>query len=305
MALVLRQLDERAAGHARQDVAGQARRLDVAVLVDDHHVHAAQLLQIGLGGGVHEAHLLAAVLDALVLADQRGGIVAAALGKAGAAGAGAEPLVLHPDAHRAALALEVRAGRAGDHAVVDLLRGAHAQERLGREHERTQVERVFAAGGHPGRIALDQRGARADEIVDRQLRQVQTLGRVLEAFGVRIRAEHPDRAVGVLVGLQPFEDLLRIVQHRSARIELERRVRLDAAVVPPLALGPGDVGHVVREDLSERRLVDELLPLGVRGRVVVRQHGERFGELIQRRGIMMVLFGHSQLLSCRPCDGAQ
>ena len=293
MALVLQQLDQGTAGHARQDVAGQGRGLHVAVLVHDHHVHATELLKVGLGGGVHEAHLLAAVVDAGVFAEQRGGVVAAALGEAGAAGAGAEPLVFHPDAHRLDAAREVRAGRGGDHAVVDLLRGAHAEERLGSEHERTHVQRVLAAGGHPVDVALDEGRHGAEEVVHGQLGQVQALGGVLETLGVRVRAEQPGGAVGVAVCLQTFEDLLGVVQHGCARIQLQRRVRLDATVAPALALGPAHVGHVVGEDLTECRLVDELLALRVGCGIVVRQHGERLGELVQRGGIVMIVFCHN------------
>ena len=145
MALVLKQLNQGATGHARQNVAGQGRGLHVAILVHGHHVHAAKLFKVGLGGGVHKADLLAAVLDTFVLAEQGGSVVATALGETSAAGAGAEPLVFNPDAHRLDAAREVRAGRRGDHAVVDFLRSAHAEERLGGEHERTHVQRVLTA----------------------------------------------------------------------------------------------------------------------------------------------------------------
>ena len=95
------------------------------------------------------------------------------------------------------------------------------------------------------------------------------------------------------VCLQTFEDLLGVVQHGCARIQLQRRVRLDATVAPALTLGPAHVGHVVGEDLTECRLVDELLALRVGCGIVVRQHGERLGELVQRGGIVMIVFCHN------------
>ena len=296
MAVVLDELDQGAAGHARQDVAGQGRGFHVAVLVHDHHVHAAKLLKVGLGGGVDEAHLLAAVVDAGVLTKQGCGVVATALGETSAARAGAEPLVFNPDADRLHTAREVRSGRGGNHAIIHFLRSAHAKERLGSEHERTHVQRVFATGRNPIHIALDEGGDRADEVVDRQLRQVQTLGGVLETLGVRIRTEQPSGAVGVTIGLQTFEAFLGVMQNRCARIHLQRRVRLDAAVRPAFTLGPGHVGHVVGEDLTESRLVDEFGALGVGCRVVVREHGELLGELVKLRRIVMILFSHSLLL---------
>ena len=50
---------------------------------------------------------------------------------------------------------------------------------------------------------LDEGGHGTDEIVDRQFRQVQTLGRVLETLGVRIRTEQPSGAIGMTVGFRP------------------------------------------------------------------------------------------------------
>ena len=98
------------------------------------------------------------------------------------------------------------------------------------------------------------------------------------------------------VSLEAFEALLCVVQHGSTRIHLERCVRFDAAVGPTFALGPGHVGHVVGEDLTESRLVDEFGTLGVGCRVVVREHGELLGELVKLRRIVMILFSHSLLL---------
>ena len=296
MAVVLDELNQGATGHARQNVAGQRRGLHVAVLVHDHHVHAAKLLEVGLGSGVDEADLLAAVVDAGVFAQQGCGVVATALGEAGATRAGAEPLVFNPDADRLHAAWEVRAGRRCDHAVVHFLRSTHAEERLGSEHERTHVQGVLAAGRNPVHVTLDEGGHGTDEIVDRQFRQVQTLGRVLETLGVRIRTEQPGGTIGMTVGLQTFEAFLSVVQNGCARIHLQRRIRLDAAVSPAFALGPSHVGHVVGEDLTECRLVDEFGTFGVGCRVFVREHGELLGELVKLCRIVMILFSHSLLL---------
>ena len=98
------------------------------------------------------------------------------------------------------------------------------------------------------------------------------------------------------VGLQTFEAFLSIVQNGCARIHLQRRIRLDAAVSPAFALGPSHVGHVVGEDLTECRLVDEFGTFGVGCRVVVREHGELLGKLVKLCRIVMILFSHSLLL---------
>ena len=90
-----------------------------------------------------------------------------------------------------------------------------------------------------------------------------------------------------MIRLEAFEAFLGIVQHGSARIHLERAVRFDTAIGPAFAVGPRHMSHVVRENLTESRLVDQLLTLGVRSRVIVRQDGEFVGELVELRGIMM------------------
>ena len=173
------------------------------------------------------------------------------------------------------------------------MRCPHAKERLGGEHERTHVQGVLTTGRHPVHITLDESSHGTDEIVNRQFRKVQTLGGILESFGIRIRAEQPSGAVGVTVGLEAFEAFLSVMQHGCARIHLQRRIRFDAAIAPAFALGPGHVGHIIGEHLTESRLVDELGALGVGCRVVVREHGELLGELVKLRRIVMILFSHS------------
>ena len=75
---------------------------------------------------------------------------------------------------------------------------------------------VYSGGRrNPVHIALDEGGDRADEVVDRQLRQVQTLGGVLETLGVRIRTEQL-REPSATIGLQTFEAFLGVMQNRCA-----------------------------------------------------------------------------------------
>ena len=73
---LLGELDDRRAGDALQDRAG-LRGDDVAVGVDEVHVHPAELLDVRALGGVEEDHLVAALGDRLLLGDQRAGVVAA------------------------------------------------------------------------------------------------------------------------------------------------------------------------------------------------------------------------------------
>ena len=67
-------------------VAVERRRDQAAVVEDEEDVHPAQLVDAPALDGVEEDHLVAAVLDRLGLGGQPRGVVAAALGRARAAG---------------------------------------------------------------------------------------------------------------------------------------------------------------------------------------------------------------------------
>jgi hypothetical protein len=86
-------------------------------------------------------------------------------------------------------------------------------------------------------------------------------GRALEAEGVLLGAEGGDGPVGLAVRLEALEDLLRVVQDHGGRIEGERRVRHELAVVPAAALGPLDRHHVVGEVAAEPRVGQDRVAL--------------------------------------------
>ena len=71
-----------------------------AVVEDEEDVHAAQLLDPALLDRVEEHDLVAAVAGRFGLGEQAGGVVAAALGGAGAARRGARVVRRHPDRNR-------------------------------------------------------------------------------------------------------------------------------------------------------------------------------------------------------------
>src|ERR1700720_2550915 len=77
------------------------------------------------------------------------------------------------------------------------------------------------------------------------------MGRLLETPRVCLGAEHHGAAVGDAVGLQTFEDLLAIVQHRGGRIHRDGDAGGDLGIVPALALAVADRDHVVSEDAAE------------------------------------------------------
>ena len=96
---VLGDLDHGGAGDALQDGAAQRGGDERAVLHHEEDVHAAELLDPLVVELVQEEDLVAALGLGLLLGDQRRGVVAAALGGAGAAAAGAGVFAGEPDGH--------------------------------------------------------------------------------------------------------------------------------------------------------------------------------------------------------------
>ena len=229
---VAQELDQAVAGDAGQDRAGQRRGDHAAVVEHEEQVHAAQFLDPLALDRVEEHDLVVPLGDRLGLRDEAGGVVAAALGRPGAAGGGADVIAADPDRHRRHARLEIVARRAGDHEELVLARRAHAEERLGSEHEGPQVERPAIDRGKPRGVLADDLAAGLDEQVFGQVRHRQPVGRMVEPRGVALGTEQRDAAVGVAIGLQAFEDLLRIMQHRAGGIEQDRLARADAGGVP-------------------------------------------------------------------------
>ena len=198
--------------------------------------------------------------DGLLLRDQGAGVVAAGLGRTHAAAAGAGVLLGEPQRHRLHAALEVGAGRARDHHEGDVLGRAHAEERLGGEHERPDVEALL-----PRRVRAPSAGrpsTRASTAWTKSSTvehgQREAVARAHHPRGVLLGTEGPDRAVLVAVGLHPLEGLLRVVQDGGRGVEAERAVGLDPGVVPALVGRPLDQEHVVGEVVAEAGVREDL-----------------------------------------------
>ena len=58
-------------------------------------------------------------------------------------------------------------------------------------------------------------------------------------------------ARGAAIGLQPLENLLRVMEHRGARIHRQRLAGGDPRIVPALPLGVADHRHMIGEDAAE------------------------------------------------------
>ena len=87
-AQVLGHVEDRVARDPLKDGAGELGGEQLAALGDEEQVHAAELFDVGVSARVQEDGLVAVVPDALELAGEAGGVVAAAFGRARAAFAG-------------------------------------------------------------------------------------------------------------------------------------------------------------------------------------------------------------------------
>ncbi|MPM39352.1 hypothetical protein SDC9_85985 [bioreactor metagenome] len=280
-AALTRQLEDRPAGDAGQDGAGQLRGVQAPVPGDQEAVHPAELLDVAELARIEEQHLRAAVRVRLLLAGQARGVVTAALGRTGAARSGPGEVPRDPEVDRLGSLGEVRPGRRGDAVVADGPRRTHPEEVLVGDGERADVEAVLAtAGRHPGGILPHQGLDRGDEILHRQGRQRQPLGRVDHPLGIRLRAEQPDGVVRVAVRLEALEDLLGVVEDRRRGVERLPAVRYELRVTPAVLHGPRGDRHVVGEVPAEpgRSQDDRALLGSCRGRMGVHVEAQAHGE---------------------------
>ena len=190
-------------------------------------------------GGVEEDDLVVAARDRFGLRDEAGGVVAAAFGRAGAAGRGAG-IVADPDRHGGRAGLEIVARRAGDDEVFVLLGRAHAEEGLGGDHEGAQIERAALDGGEPVAVGAHKLLDAFEEQRLGQRGHGEPLGGLVEPRGIGLGAEQGNAAVLLAIGLQPLEDFLRIMQHCGGGIERDGLARADGRIMPAAPFVPFD-----------------------------------------------------------------
>jgi hypothetical protein len=89
--------------------------------------------------------------------------------------------------------------------------GFHAEEDLARDHEGPQVETALAAR-HPGAVDAHELLDRFDEHGSGSGAMAMRSAELPEAPGIGVGAEQVHAAVVALVGLEAFENLLRVVQ---------------------------------------------------------------------------------------------
>ncbi|SKF62199.1 Uncharacterised protein [Mycobacteroides abscessus subsp. abscessus] len=111
---------------------------------------------------------------------------------------------------------------------------------------------------HPAAVEVDQLAHGVQEDRFGQRRHAHPFRRTRHPRRVHLRTEQADGVVVEAVGLEAFEDLLRVVQHRRGRMHGDRAGGNDPVIVPAAALLPVDQHHVVGEVRPETRIGHDL-----------------------------------------------
>ena len=195
-----------------------------------------------------------------------GGVVAAGLGKAGAAPDGADVLFLHVDGHGLQAVGVVGAGGGEEHAVDVVVGLLDAQLGLVADDEGTDVEGGFLVLGDPVLIEHHKLLQGLDAEVNVQSRDAQALVGTVQTLEVLLGPEEQDAAVLGAVGLHALEGLLGVVEDGGGGAQGDGTVGNDAGVMPADAPVVVHEQHVVGEDGAEAQLrALGGLFLGVRG----------------------------------------
>jgi hypothetical protein len=200
-------------------VPPKGRCLDRAVIEDEKEVHPAKFFDPAPFGGVEEDYLVKSLRNRFGLRNETRGVVAAAFCRSRASGRCPCVILRNPERNRRGSALEIAADRRCEDQVDIFGRGLHAEENLARKHERPQIERAPFDVGKPVSVNAYDLPERFDKQVFGKFRHGQPLRRIAEPFRVRFRPEQSHAAIGQPIGLEPFENLLRIVKHSSCGID--------------------------------------------------------------------------------------
>ena len=267
VAPLLQQSDGAVTGDAGEDGAAQRSGNDLIV---DHEegVGGANLLHVLVVPGIQPQHFLAAGLQGLLGGAHAAGVVAAHLGKAGAAHSGADVLILHIDvAAGEAAAVDVVVGTHGaenDDEVV-VLSGLHGEAHLVGDDVGADVESGAGGGGNPVLVGVDGGLYRLDEQLFVHEGDAHTLVGAVETLGVHVGTEEVDLAVGGAVGLHALKHHLGVVEDAAGGVQADGAVGNDLAVVPALALVVVHDEHVVGEVLAKAQIALIRLGLGMGG----------------------------------------
>ena len=251
-------------GDAGEDGALAGGGPDFAVDLE-HDVHAADFLDVLALLAVQPQNLAVAHGLGLLLADHGAGVVAAALGKAGAALDGADVLILDEDLHRVDALGVVSAGGGADDAEEELPGVVQGELAFGGEHKGPDVQRGAGLGGNPVGVHRDDSLDGLDEHLLGEGRHAQPVVGVDHPAGVHLGPEELNLALGGAVGLEALEGLLGVVEGHRAGVHGDGAVGDDAGVMPADALGVVHQEHVVGHIFAKPQRLLIGLFLGVGG----------------------------------------
>ncbi len=130
----------------------------------------------------------------------------------------------------------------------------HAEAYIGSDAERADIQRCTVRVGHPVAVNIDQRLDGLHKILRRDGGHAQTVGRIVEAVRIALRAEQLYLALGSAVGLHALKNFLRVVKNGGGGVHLPRAVGNDAGVMPALACGIVHQEHMVAELFAKAEL---------------------------------------------------
>ena len=162
--------------------------------------------------------------------------------------------IRYADGNRLCAALEVRAYRSTEHTELILVRRLHANDRIGSEQIRTDIQgRSCAVGRYIGSVRLYYLCHSVNKTLLRKYRHLQTLRGLLQTLRVQIRTEGHDMTVFCRVSFQTFKHGLRILQHAGALINHYSGVIGQSAFIPGSVLIIGYI-PLVRLDIAESKV---------------------------------------------------
>ena len=211
---------------------------------------------------VEEQHLRTPEVPGLFRDLQRSSVVATRFRAAGSTRTGPDDRLADEHVNRPrrprrprsfAGALEVRAGRKGQHEENEFAGALDAETGVGPYHGRPDIEAPGSAR-HEVALVVDQRGHRLEKQRFVDLRDREPGARTSEALRVHVGPEQHHVPVVLAKRLQPFEHRLTVVEHRGSRMQGKRRERLDAWI-DPLAIAVFRDEKVRRENLPEVQLL--------------------------------------------------
>lgn len=253
----LQQLDDGVPGDAGEDGAGVQRGGDDLVGDAEEGIGGADFFHILVFRRVQPQHILAIVLHGVLGGPHGAAVVAAALGKAGAAPGSPDVFILdiNPGGGQAAVVGGVvGAGGAEDNHKLIVLGGQHGEGDLVAEDEGPDIKSGARGGGNPVLVLMNHSLDGGQEQVAGEFGDAHPLVGTLHPGDVHVGAEELDAALGIAVGLHTLEHALGIVQHGAGGLDQEGLMGDHPAVVPALALVIVHDKHVVGEILGKAQL---------------------------------------------------